>query len=155
MKKTSDLVGALELLRKTEIHVSSLVRAKRFYNCIFRRQPVLTDQPGRSAEYRLADSVVRLTAVENRHASGAVLILRYRVDDFLYEYQRLQLLGVKQVGSVIESEQCEMSMNVCDDDGNILTIVGDGALPVLHRCEDGIRPVVTEVPECRERYSPA
>lgn len=155
MKKTSDLVGALEPLGKTEIHVSSLVRAKRFYNRVFRRQAYLTDQPGRSAEYRLADSVVRLTAVENRHASGAVLKLRYRVDDFLYEYQRLQLLGVKQVGSVIESEQGEMSMNICDDDGNILTIVGDGALPVLHRRQDGIRPVVTEVPECWERYRPA
>lgn len=127
MKKTSDLVGALEPSGETEIHVSSLVRAKRFYNCIFRSQPVLTDKPGRSAEYHLADSVVRLTAVENHQARGAVFKFRYRVDDFLYEYQRLQLLGVKQVGSVIESEQGEMSMSICDDDGNILTIVGVGS----------------------------
>lgn len=44
------------------------------------------------------------------------------MDDFLYEYQRLQLLGVEQVGAFTESHG-ETSMKFVDFDGNTLTFV--------------------------------
>lgn len=49
--------------------------------------------------------------------------LRILVDDFLYEYQRLQLLSVEQVGAVTENSHGETFMKIADEDGNILTII--------------------------------
>ncbi len=50
-------------------------------------------------------------------------VMEIPVDDFFYEYQRLQLLGVEQVGAVSENCHGEISMKIVDEDGNVLTIV--------------------------------
>lgn len=143
MTKPVNLIGAVEAQgdsskRETEILVSSLVRAKRFYSLVFCCRPLRTDAKSRSAEYQFNGEFVRLKAVDNRREIGPVFKLRHRVDDFLYEYQRLHILGVKLVGSVIESDQGEMSMNIADDDGNIVTIVASGpSCPIsgVDRCK--------------------
>ena len=87
---------------ETVIFVTSFIRARRFYNGIFQCRPE-------------QDDIYFGTALYTE--------LRIPVDDFFYEYQRLQLLGVEQVGAVSENCHGEISMKIVDEDGNVLTIV--------------------------------
>ena len=99
---------------ETVIFVTSFIRARRFYNGIFQCRPEQDD---------IYFGTVKLKTARNRTPTALYTELRIPVDDFFYEYQRLQLLGVEQVGAVSENCHGEISMKIVDEDGNVLTIV--------------------------------
>jgi hypothetical protein len=108
---------------ETVIFVTSFIRARRFYNRVFQCQPEHSDALCGTAQYSLPERIVTLKTAWSQTADVFDTELRILVDDFLYEYQRLQLLGVEQVGAVTENCHGETSMKIADEDGNILTIV--------------------------------
>ncbi|UCV10397.1 hypothetical protein KI614_09265 [Dechloromonas denitrificans] len=112
---------------ETVFFVTSLIRAKRFYNRIFKSKPDHSDLLGGTVRYSLAEGAVRLKTIRNRVVVAVNAEFQIPVDDFLYEYQRLQSLGVEQIGAVIENQHGETSMQITDEDGNTLTIVARSA----------------------------
>jgi hypothetical protein len=108
---------------ETVIFVTSFIRARRFYNGIFQCRPEQDDIYFGTVQYSLPQRIVKLKTARNRTPTALDTELRIPVDDFFYEYQRLQLLGVEQVGAVSENCHGEISMKIVDEDGNVLTIV--------------------------------
>ena len=117
------IVPSCPLRAETIIYVTSFIRAKRFYNSVFQCQPEHSDALSGTAEYSLPQRLVTLKATTNPMAGSRDTGLRILVDDFLYEYQRLQLISVKQDGALTESQWGETAMKIVDEDGNIISIV--------------------------------
>lgn len=122
-KARTEVVPSWAFWAETVISVTSLIRARRFYNRVFQCPPEHCDVLGGTAQYSLPQRIVTLKTARNRPVGALDTELRILVDDFLYEYQRLQLLGVEQIGAVTENHHGETSMKIADEDGNILTIV--------------------------------
>lgn len=107
---------------ETVVLVTSLIRARRFYNRVFQRQPEHSDFLGGTVQYSLPQGLVTLKAARSRPVGTFDTQLRILVNDILFEYQRLQLFGIEQVGTVTENQYGETSMKIVDEDGNMLTI---------------------------------
>lgn len=108
---------------ETIIYVTSFIRARRFYNSVFQCQPEQNNILAGTTEYLLPHRLVTLKKAPYGMAGSRDTALRILVDDFFYEYQRLQSLGIPQAGRMSECRDGEMSMKISDEDGNILTIV--------------------------------
>lgn len=108
--------------RELVIEVSSFVRAKRFYNGIFQCHPEQNDILWGTARYSLGGKRVVLKTSRTRPLGLRDTGIEISVDDFLFEYQRLQHLNITQKSAMEEGPQGQMTLKLSDPDGNIVTL---------------------------------
>ncbi|MDP3539208.1 MAG: VOC family protein [Azonexus sp.] len=108
--------------RELVIEVSSFVRAKRFYNGIFQCHPEQSDILWGTARYSLRGKRVVLKTSRTLPLGLRDTGIEISVDDFFFEYQRLQCLNIARKGAIEENPDGLMTLKIFDPDGNIVTL---------------------------------
>ena len=107
-------------IQEVVIEVRSLIRARRHYNKVFGGQANYASRCEGGIRYLLPESHIRITlkAIDSTHSARRLTIVEINVPDILYEYQRLQSLGVKIQGGIDVLPRGRYAIDVIDDDGN-------------------------------------
>lgn len=105
------------------ITVSSLIRARRFYNDLLQRSPDAQNRRERTLSYHLPEQQleIRQKADNATHCPAPSLLIA--VDDIFFHYQLLQQVSPNTAGVIEVLDDDRLLLRLTDPDGNILELI--------------------------------